>query len=230
MRTLKAVMGRSMLFGALLFAFTAGSAHAGPIDWNTWTSSSTGSITVGVTSIVVGFATVNDHADIASYPSWTPASTYADGTIVSNAPVAANGIMQLFGGTNASNILTFSTPVTNPVMAIWSLGSGGTPASFVFGAVPTFVAGGPSAEYGGSAITVSGSTVSGQEGNGSVQFHGTFSSISWTNPQFENWYGFNVGVAGVAAPTPEPSTFALASLGGLVLAGYGWRKRRRTVA
>jgi hypothetical protein len=34
----------------------------------------------------------------------------------------------------------------------------------------------------------------------------------------------------VATPTPEPSTFALAGLGGLGLVGYGWRKRRRTVA
>jgi hypothetical protein len=33
-----------------------------------------------------------------------------------------------------------------------------------------------------------------------------------------------------AAPTPEPSTFALAGLGGLALVGYGWRRRRRTGA
>jgi hypothetical protein len=191
---------------AVLLMTAAGGARADLISWNTWTSDSTGTMTVGMTPISVGFATTNYHAAIPNYPSWTPTSTYADGTIVNKAPVAANGIMQLDGGTDALNTLTFSTPVTNPVVAIWSLGAGGTPASFVFDATPTFVAGGPSAEYGGSAITVSGDVVSGSEGNGTVQFLGTYSSITWTNPQFEFWYGFNVGVAGVATAVPEPSS------------------------
>jgi hypothetical protein len=169
-------------------------------------------MTVGSTPISVGFATTNYHTNISNYPSWTPTSTYADGTIVNNAPVASNGIMQLDGGTNAVNTLSFSSPVTNPVIAIWSLGASGTPASFVFGPTPTFVAGGPSAEYGGSAITVNGNVVSGAEGNGTVQFLGTYSSITWTNPQFEFWYGFDVGVAGLAS-VPEPNAFVLTVAG-----------------
>jgi hypothetical protein len=195
-------------FSLVIVLLAAGAARADMISWNTWTSDSTGSLVVGSTPVTVSFSTNNFHADIASYPSWTPTSSYADGTIVNNAPVAANGIMQLIGGTTDVNTLSFSTPITDPVVAIWSLGGGSTSASFVFDETPHLVAGGPNAEYGGSSITVAGNVVSGIEGNGTVQFLGTFSSITWTNPQAEDWYGFNAGVAGIST-VPEPSSFVL---------------------
>ncbi len=53
-------------------------------------------------------------------------------------------------------------------------------------------------------------TASRLDGNGSVQFLGAYTSISWTNPQFEDFYGFNVGIHGVV---PEPSTWLLAARG-----------------
>ena len=202
---------------ALTFVLVAAgtAAKADLISWNTWTSDSGGSMVVGLTPVTVTFSTASYHQDIANYPSWTPASTYADGVVVGNAPVSSNGIMQLTGGNSNLNTLTFSTPVLNPDIAIWSLGSGGVPASFVFNATPVFVAGGPSAEYGGSAITVSGNTVSGSEGNGTVQFLGSFSTISWINPAYENWYGFNVGAPSVGVAVPEPSS-AILMLAGAV--------------
>jgi hypothetical protein len=133
-------------------------------------------------------------------------------------------MVQLVGGgvTNAvTDILTFSTPVVDPVFAIWSLGAGGTPASFVFNQTPTLVAGGPSAEYNGSTISILGNTVSGAEGNGTVQFLGTFSSLSWTNPQNEGYYGFTVGIP---SAVPEPELYAL-MLAGLSLIGFVARRR-----
>ena len=86
---------------ATVLLIAAVPTQAGTISWNTWTSDSDGSITAGSTPISVSFSTTNYHADIPNYPSWTPASTYADGVIVSNAPGSSNGIMQLVGGTTA---------------------------------------------------------------------------------------------------------------------------------
>ena len=100
------------------------------------------------------------------------------------------------------------------------------PASFNFiDATPTLVSGGPSAEYVGSAITVDGNNVLGTEGNGTVMFKGTYTSISWTNPIFENWYGFDVGIAEIAS-VPEPETYPML-LAGLGLLGSVARRRKQ---
>ena len=212
----------------VLAALVSADAFAVPIHWNTWVSASSGSISAGST-VNVAFATSNFHADVPNYPSWSPSSTFADGVIVDNGPAAANGIMQLDGGTTALNTLTFSVPVVDPVIAIWSLGQGGIEASFDFvGVTPVLVAGGSSAEYGGSAITVSGNTVNGREGNGTIQLLGTYSSIQWTNPTSEFWYGFNVGIADVGkTAVPEPGQLLLFLLGlGLLIGGRVFARPR----
>jgi len=72
-------------------------------------------------------------------------------------------------------------------------------------------------------INVVGNVVSGSEGNGVVQFTGTFSSISWTN-SFENFYAFTVGMEGTTTPVPEPTTMILLGSGLIGLAGYGRKK------
>src|SRR5215467_7059620 len=128
-----------------------------------------------------------------------------------------------------TNTIRFSTPVVDPVMAIWSLGQGGAPASFVFTASEPFTiqSGGPSNEFGGSSITQSGNVVNGVEGNGTIRFSGTFSEITWTNPQSEFFYGFTAGVAGGLTPVPEPSTWLLvATVVGVLWLCYGRRLRR----
>ena len=212
-----------LAFAAAALA-ASGLAQSATIDWNTWTSNSTG--TIDSTSVTTTFTGQTNLGWYASYPSWAPGGTYADGTVVANGPSSTNGIVVLNGGNTNVQTITFSTPVVDPVMAIWSLGQGGIDASFDFtNATPVFVAGGVSVEYGGSSIVVSGSDVSGTEGNGTVQFIGTYSSISWTNPTFENWYGFDVGVAGVSA-VPEPGSMGLL-LAGLTLVGLAARRRQK---
>lgn len=203
-------------------ALVSAGASAETVYWNTWATADSGQMVVNGTPVDVSFSTTNSHGIVANYPSWTPTSTFSDGNVVANGPVAANGIMQLFGGTNALNTLSFAVPVGNVVIAIWSLGQPGIPTTFVFSdASPTLVSGGSNAEYGGTSISVSGSTVTGIEGNGSILFQGQFSELQWTNPVSENWYGFNVGVM---QAVPEPSQMALFGIGlGLLLLVSGGR-------
>jgi len=200
-----------------LLVSVAASAHADPITWNQWTSNSTG--TMG--PVAVTFAGETSSGWYAAYPSWTPATTWADGVVIDNNPTG--GIIRLLGGSTQVNTLTFSKPVVDPVVAIWSLGQGSIAPSFDFiGAAPIFVVGGPSAEYVGSSIYVVGNSVFGAEGNGSVLFKGTYTSLSWTNPKAEDWYGFNVGIT---AAVPEPETYALTALGLLALGAVARRAR-----
>jgi hypothetical protein len=205
----------------------SGLANAAHVDWNTWSSNTAGTISTVSGPIAVTYSGEMS-GEIANYPSWGPSGTFADGTVVANAPVAANGIVRLVGGGGSEGVvdtIRFSQAVVNPVFSIWSLGQGGNTAAFdFFGVTPVLVAGGPSAEYGGGSITISGDNVLGTEGNGTVQFIGTYTSISWTNPVAENWYGFNVGVPGATAAVPEPGQVGML-LAGLTLTGLAIRRR-----
>jgi hypothetical protein len=212
-----------------------GDAWADVIAWTDWTTFSAGT-TNGTATGAIGSVGVSYLGQVLSNSntnntaggvSWGPASTFSGGSI-SNAPPFRD-IITLNGGTaTGTNTITFSTPVVDPVMAIWSLGAGGTPASFVFSASEPFTiqSGGPSNEFGGSSITKAGNVVNGIEGNGTIRFSGTFSEITWTNPQSEFFYGFTAGVAGVAGPSvPGPSTLVTFVMGLLVLAPFILRQR-----
>ena len=206
---------------ALIVVGSASVASADVVTWTTWNSASSG--TAGPITVTYAGPAVSLQQP---YPSYTPTTTFADGTIVNNAPLPANGILQIFGGNAATQTLTFSQAVVNPVFAIWSLGQTGIDASFVFNQTPTFVSGGPNAEYGGTGITVAGNTVHGIEANGTVEFLGTFTSLSWINPVAENWYGFEVGFQSVA-PIPEPSTWAMLILGFFGIGFMAYRRKNK---
>jgi hypothetical protein len=224
------VMKLKVALACATAALVVGAAHgasAGTIDWTKWTGATNGP-TAGTATGTAGAVTVNYSGEVESlnplpdYPSWMPTRSYVGGS-VGNAPLPSDGIIQLFGATGATDTITFSKAVTNPILAIWSLGQGGDQPSFDFpDSEPVSIeAGGPSAEYGGLPITQTGNNILGIEGNGTVQLNGTFKSISWTNPVAENWYGFTVGVA-----VPEPASWAMMLLG-VGLVGGGLRLARR---
>jgi hypothetical protein len=197
-------------------------AHADTIVWTSWssaTSGNPGSATGTIGSITVSYS--GQTTGLTNVPSWTPASTFTGGE-VGNAPPHTPTI-QIEGGSTLSETIMFSSTIVDPIFAIWSLGQSGSPASFDFSSKSdqpfNLLGGGANAEFGGSTLTSSGSIVSGAEGNGLVQFIGSFDSITFTTPQFENYYAFTVGYDATLTPTPptpgvpEPATLSLFGLG-----------------
>jgi hypothetical protein len=223
------------LAGALLTAAPPRATHA-QILWTDWTSlqlgnvgSATGTIAapggpVGVSYSGQVYAT-SQTACGSSY--WLPAATYQSAT-VPNAPPPCDMIALTGGPTFGTNTVTFSQAIVNPVMAILSLGQPSVVITYNFNQPFNILSFGVGSFGGpGTLSQLTPNVLTGVEGNGVIQFQGTFESISWTVPTAETWHGFTVGVVGVASPTqvvPEPATVTLL---GLRLVGLGTLARRR---
>ena len=210
---------------------TSTSANADVIAWTTWTSaiasnpspgSATGTLAGSNGPIAISYSGQTN--GISSYPSFGPNGTFTGGT-VGNAPPAANGSVAIMGGQSYTETVTFSSAITDPLFAIFSLGQPGITGSFDFSPTELFTVqtGGPSSDLGGTALIVNGTQVSGQEANGIIQFVGTYTSLTFTTPNLEDYYTFTIGedetraTQLAAAPTlsaiPEPATLSLFSIG-----------------
>ncbi len=200
---------------------SVGIASAVTYDWVDWTNISAG-VAAGNFNTTPGPITVNLTGPFTTiytnYPSWTPASSYADGSIVSNSP--DNTSLVRVDGTGTFS-LQFSQPIYNLAFSVWSVGNGSQPVTYTFDHPLVFNAGGPGAEYGGQSITTGPFSLNGVEGNGTVLFPGPLTSLVFSVDQPEGYHGFNFGVP--ANPVPEPSTI-LALGAGLALV---IRRRRK---
>jgi hypothetical protein len=208
--------------------------------WTDWTSAtpgdSAGSATGSVGGVGVSYSGELDFAVLNGTDfSWNPVTSFTGGTVTASPDVVRDSISLngFVAGTNiinlVTNTITFASPQENPLVAIWSLGNPSNPATFTFNKTPTLEAGGPNSSFGGSSITVLGNVVSGVEGNGVVQFTGTFSSISWIGTP-ENYYSFTVGINGPlgngTSTVPEPTSLTLFCAGAGLL-GLVARLRKR---
>lgn len=219
-----ALIGAAIV-GVLILAASPAAASTIWTDWTSATIGTPGSASGSLDSVTVSYSgeLIAETVINGTSGDWSdPASSFIGGTVTTS-PSLVGDILAL-SGAQGTNTLTFSSPIVDPVIAIWSLGALGRNkhASFTFDETPTFEAGGADS-YGGGPITVLGDVVSGKEGSGVVQFTGTFSSISWTDtPEF--YYGFTVGEPNTADPIPEPAYVTLLGVG---FAGLGVMRRRR---
>jgi len=206
------------LFRTLLLAgFLALTCPVYATPWTNWTSATAGANGGGAANGSLGGVTVSYQGELDSFVTngtstiWSPNSSFIGGSVTS-APSAVGDDLRLNGSSTGINTILFGSAVVNPLIAFWSLGGPGGSASFTFldGLTPIVQAGGPNSISGGSSITALGSVVTGVDGNGVVQFMGTFNKIEFTST-FEDFYAFTVGVSDSAVP--EPALMALVAAG-----------------
>jgi hypothetical protein len=161
---------------------------------------------------------------------WNPSTPYISAQ-VQNAPPTPD-ILALVGGQNQIYTVTLSEPIKDPIMAIVSLGQPSVPTTYDFDSPFTIVSqdvgfwgGGPNALQ-----QLPGDVLLGNEGHGTIQFIGTFSSFSWVVPTPENWHGFTFGIRTTEAlepsTVPEPATLTIWGLGALGCAAAAYRRRK----
>lgn len=218
---------------AAYFASVTLTANADTFVWATWSSFTPGGSAAaggGATGTMPGFTiTYNGQiSQLSGGPSWNPSATWIGG-VVGNGPPAGASSIHMQGGPNSGvETITFSGPVVNPVLAIWSLGSPSVETSFDFNSSEPFTiaGGGPNAEFAGSGLKINsaGTGVTGVEGNGLIELLGTYTSFTFTTPVFENYYNFTIGeddtltsqlptTPPTPSTVPEPGTLSLFGLG-----------------
>lgn len=220
----------------LLLSILPSSSWAATITYVNWTSSTTPVSNMGTASGTI-FGTINvtysgelqfaqTGTTSSPWAGYAPATTW-ESALVSNAPSNAQ-IIAIDGLTGFTDTVTFSSPVTNLIMDIVSLGQPGVGTNYTFSSPFTILNIGPSNQFGGgtNTLTESGNTLTGHEGDGIIEFAGPISSLSWTASTPEFWNGFTFGAESPTAATPEPATLLLMGIGALALAGRKVRAMR----
>jgi hypothetical protein len=190
------------LAAAAYFASAGVGAQTIPTTWADWTATDGLTTAAGTLMLPSGKVKVKFIGPTLYFAQVAEGQTdYWSGAAydITGEPPSSD-ILAFKGGTDTQVYkISFSRPVVNPVMAVMSLGRNGIPTRYVFGQVPTLLSSGVGF-FGGceTCLTVKRKTLTGTEGHGVVQFVGSYSSITWKQPDFEFWHGVTIG-----APTAD---------------------------
>ncbi len=174
------------------------------------------SVTVSYTGSVSANSRIDDSTstDFKTYAQ----QTYPDGPTTGD-EVGLIGIQSEFtGGKSVAQKITFSKSITNPRLALWSVGSTAVTVQYDFGTTPVkIIKTGPN-YYTTNQVTLtnpSGSIIEGKEGSGIIELTGTFTEINFKIIGYENWHAVTVGIAPIImVPCTDPSTLNLGSATG----------------
>lgn len=213
-------------------ALVAGASQAQAITWADWTfqggTVSSGTIAATTISLSGGGWHTSQIAPSAFNP-WlsAPLTPWAAYDGIQNVPNNTDFISPARNGRTYT--FTFGTVVSNPVIAIVSLGrplsvANPNPTTWTFN-VPFIVLDEGEGFFGGTGNTfgVAGNVLSGSEVSGVIRLLGTSNTFTVITNNTEDYSGLTVGFV------PEPQTWGML-IAGFALIGAAARRRRTIVA
>jgi hypothetical protein len=197
------------------------------IVWTDWTG-----IAGNVATGTLGSATVTingpfDTSSVAGgfdYWRFDGVNPWPAYDAVSNLPTNNDFISP--AGNQVTHVINFSSPVSNPYIAIISLGQPAIQTTWDFTTSAFTLIDQGQGFWGNGVFSIVGNTITAGEAHGIIRFSGTYSSITLITSNTENWSGLTIGADSVV---PEPATWAL-MIAGFGLVGAAARRRRPATA